>query len=58
MLYEKTGWFGGRKRAVGWGVAGLVAVAAVGGPAVGVSVLIVPVRKVLLWEGCVKAPSE
>ena len=44
MLYEKTGWFGGWKRAVGWGVAGLVAVAAVGGPAVGVSVLIVPIH--------------
>ena len=43
MLYEKTGWFGGRKRAVGRGVAGLVAVAVAGGPAVGVSVLIVPI---------------
>ena len=44
MLHEKTGWFGGRKCAVGWGVAGLVVVAAVGGPAVGVSVLIVPIH--------------
>ena len=44
MLYEKTGWFGGRKRVVGWGVAGLVVAAVAGGPAVGVSVLIVPIR--------------
>ena len=44
MLYEKTGWFGGWKRAVGWGVAGLVAVAVADGPAVGVSVLIVPIH--------------
>ena len=44
MLYEKTGWLGGWKRAVGWGVAGLVAVAVAGGPAAGVGVLIVPIR--------------
>ena len=44
MFYEKTEWFGVWKRAVGWGVAGLVAVAVADGPAVGASVLIASIR--------------
>ena len=44
MFCEKTEWFGGWKRAVGWGVVGLVAVAVADGPAVGASVLIASIR--------------
>ena len=44
MFYEKREWFGGWKRAVGWGVVGLVAVAVADGPAVGASVLIASIR--------------
>ena len=43
MFYEKREWFGGWRRAVGWGVVGLVAVAVADGPAAGVGVMIAPI---------------